>query len=122
MKLATDPTDNLTTRALKWDPMLDAQLNNRRRRGRPKTRWSDDICKYIRQMQKAMATTTADNNHDNHDNTDDTNFPDYEMNPDGIDDGNEQQLYDNNLWLELATDRSIWEALEDDYVALRSRN
>jgi len=122
MKLATDPTDNLTTRALQWDPMLDAQLNNRRRRGRPKTRWSDDICKYIRQMQRAMATTTTDNNHDNHDNTDDTNFPDYEMNPDGIDDVNEQQLYDNNLWLELATDKSIWEALEDGYVALSSRN
>ena len=122
MKLATNPTDNLTTRALKWDPTLDAQLNNRRRRGRPKTRWSDDIFKYIRQMQRAMATTTTDNNHDNHDNTDDTNFPVYEINPDGTDDGNEQQLFDNNLWLELATDKSIWEALEDGYVALSSRN
>ena len=33
--------------AIRWDPILDPKLKATRRPGRPKTRWTDDICNHI---------------------------------------------------------------------------
>jgi hypothetical protein len=97
MKLANDTTDSLTTVVLRWDPTLDTQLESRRRPGRPKARWSDDIRNYIRQIYDAISTTTATNVH-NQANT----------------------MHDHNQWMELAKDSSTWVALEDGYAEFNS--
>ena len=110
MKLATDTTDSLTTAVLRWDPTLDTQLEGRRRPGRPKTRWTDDIRSYIRQVHDAMTTTTTTNQH-NQVNT----IP-------GDAEGHGRTVHDNSLWIELARDSSTWAALEDGYVTMSSAN
>jgi len=70
-KLATNTNDTWTTTALQWDPTLDNQLKPRRRAGRPKTRWTDDIREYIQQYKRQLQddttcpdTTTQNNDHD----------------------------------------------------------
>ena len=42
-KIAQTSFNEWIAMAIRWDPTLDLQLNARRRPGRPKTRWTDDI-------------------------------------------------------------------------------
>ena len=56
-KLALCEDSSWATAAIQWDPTLDPRLNSQRRPGRPKTRWADDIYKYI---QHTTTTTTTD--------------------------------------------------------------
>ena len=99
-KLAITETDDWTTQTLRWDPTLDMQHNTRRRQGRPKTRWTDDIYNHIRSTQHDSTTDT--NNHT--DNTNDTTIT----------------TVDANTILRMAKDEEAWLAMEEGFVK-RSR-
>ena len=58
-RFANTEAEAWTTQALRWDPTLDTQHNTRRRQGRPKTRWTDDIYHYI-QHTRELTTYTRD--------------------------------------------------------------
>ena len=103
-KLATNTKDTWTTMALSWDPTVDIQLNARRRTGRPKTRWWDDICKHV---QHHSTTTTSNNNTSNN-----TNQHHDDTNTDATDDHVSAPI-DQNIWLDVAKDPRRWAALED---------
>ena len=68
-RLANTEAEAWTTQALRWDPTLDTQHNTRRRQGRPKTRWTDDIHHYL-QHARELTTYTHDQT-DNNANSDD---------------------------------------------------
>ena len=57
-KLTNDAHDTWTTAAIRWDPTLDAHMNAKRRPGRPKTRWMDDIDNLSTNVDTALTTTT----------------------------------------------------------------
>jgi len=54
--------------AIRWDPILDPKLKATRRPGRPKTRWTNDICNHLVEATNApdddesMTSTTPNNN------------------------------------------------------------
>jgi len=49
-KIAEMPDEDWTVMTTRWDPTMDIHMNARRRQGRPKTRWSDDIADYLSQV------------------------------------------------------------------------
>ena len=55
--------------ALRWDPTQDAELNNRRRVGRPKSRWTDDISDFLRHELPTIGKNDKDHNYTCDDNT-----------------------------------------------------
>ena len=77
-------------KALMWDPTLDPRLSPRRRQARPKTRWQDDINKYINQQYSSHLD-------DNNSTTNNNNTQD--------------------LWISLAQHTELWDELESNYVA-----
>ena len=91
-RLATIETDAWTTQALRWDPTLDTQHNTRRRQGRPKTRWTDDIYNYIRR-------TTQDSTIDTHNQSDDN-----------------RSAVDANNILQMAKNKDVWWAMEGSFA------
>jgi hypothetical protein len=46
-KVAHTSREDWMAMAIRWDPILDPKLKATRRPGRPKTRWTDDICNHI---------------------------------------------------------------------------
>jgi len=82
---------------MRWDPTLDHLLNSRRRQGRPKTRWCDDIRRYIATQQSNMTNDADDNNNNDGDDDDDD------------DDVNDRQ------WQRLAQDDVRWADLEEGF-------
>jgi hypothetical protein len=97
-KMATTTQDTWTTIALQWDPTLDRQLDARRRTGRPKTRWTDDISDHVQRCE--IMTARRDDHNGNNVTT-----------PDRM--GN--QVYDTT-WLLVARDKQKWADLERAYV------
>ena len=104
--------------AIRWDPILDPDYNARRKTGRPKTRWTDDIYDYI---QRTTSTSTDKiitntNNHNRHDSNEHDN--------DHIDDGHHTDdttttrptPLDHEMWLKHARDEKVWTALEQGFV------
>ena len=92
-RLANTEADAWTTQALRWDPTLDTQHNTRRRQGRPKTRWTDDIYNYVRR-------TTQDSTADTHDQSDDNN----------------SIAADATNILQMAQNKELWLAMEGSFV------
>jgi len=90
-KISEMPLDDWTAMATRWDPTLDIHINTRRRQGRPKTRWSDDIVEYVLQMP-----------HDGDEDGEDS-------------DTATQQQDDRRRWMQLAKDEAIWSRLEEGY-------
>ena len=82
--------------ALLWDPTLDTRLHTRRRQGRPKTRWTDDIRNYVLSIQQPPNTldNTAENIHDD----------------------NHNNQGDDNSWINVAQSEELWKSLEDGFV------
>jgi len=80
-----------------WDPTVDHLLNARRRQGRPKTRWCDDIRNYV-------ATHTNSDDGRNNSNSGDIN------------DHTRNHLCpmpaDNEQWQRLALDEAKWNQME----------
>ena len=75
------------------------QHNTRRRQGRPKTRWTDDIYNYIRRTTQDP-TITANTNTD-----------------DGTDDNNTTNIaVDAKTILQCAEDKEAWMAMEEGFV------
>ena len=56
-KLAKTVDTDWMVMAMRWDPTIDSKLNARRRPGRPKTRWMDDVASHLR-------LTATDTEHD----------------------------------------------------------
>ena len=77
--------------ASEWDPTVDIHMNARRRQGRPKTRWCDDLIKHVQQTDDLTS------------NTDDANVMTF---PTPV---------DNRLWRQLAQDDTAWQAMEEAY-------
>ena len=93
----------MTTR---WDPTIDDKLNARRRPGRPKTRWMDDITNHV-------TRTTTDARHNNaNSNDDDRKTP--ASNDDTL--TTDPVTIDNMLIIKMATDETAWAAMEEGYV------
>ena len=123
-KLALTDHFDWTTAALRWDPSLDSQLKSRRRPGRPRTRWTDDICGYLRQQTRPNTTDNTNDDYntigddDVHTNDDDAHDDDDdERHRDESDGDNRQaQLMDNLFWLDMAREQHLWSRLEDGYV------
>ena len=123
-KLATKSEFNWETAALHWDPTINPNLNSHRRPGRPKTRWLDDIHKYVQSI--TPTTFTARDNHITNLTTDTTDA-NHE-----IDEGfhNEDEHNntraaprrqppaprDNSIWFRLAKDATFWASHEKGYV------
>jgi hypothetical protein len=45
--VAQTSREDWTAMAIRWDPTIDPKLKARRQPGRPKTRWTNDICSHI---------------------------------------------------------------------------
>ena len=106
-KLATSEEFNWATATLHWDPTLNSKLTPHRRTGRPKTRWADDICKFVSQLLHPTTTCTTTNN-----DTIDTTTTD-----DGEDDNHDPPPQpDNTTWLQHAHNKTLWEREENRYV------
>ena len=63
-KLVASDEFNWATAAIQWDPTIDPKLKSRRRPGRPKTRWADDIRNYI--LHTTAINTTSDDDTTSH--------------------------------------------------------
>jgi hypothetical protein len=100
LALCKDPT--WTTIALQWDPTVDPRLKARRRPGRPKTRWADDIYKFIHEDTATITTST----------TSSTNISDKQLPPQST----SPTPLDNEVWLQRAKDKKFWDAHEKGYV------
>ena len=102
-RLANTGAEAWTTQALRWDPTLDTQYNTRRRQGRPKTRWTDDIYHYIQRTRELTTYThdQADNNANNDDSirADTTNTD-----------------VDANIMLQMAQKKDLWLAMEEGFT------
>jgi hypothetical protein len=101
-KAALAPISDWIAMAMRWDPTIDVKLHARRRRGRPKTRWTDDIVDYITTTTNLQAT--PDNNTNNSDD-DDSN----------INDNNDATTIDRLTWTTLAEDEATWDKLEHGF-------
>ena len=100
------------TMALRWDPTLDTRLDARRRPGRPKTRWSDDICHHVQRTTTTtpQPTLERDSNNDD-DNSDDNN------NNNGDDPVRNITLrIGSEQWIAIASDARRWAELEQGFV------
>ena len=101
-KLAMTPDFDWMAMASKWDPTVDIHMNARRRQGRPKTRWGDDLASHVQQI-----TSTDPTQHSSTTNTNSSN------------DDNNMMMFpmpvDNRLWQQVAQDEAAWEALEEGY-------
>ena len=51
-QVALDKQGKWSLKAMMWDPLSDPRFNPRRRTGRPRTRWTQDICNHIRQHRR----------------------------------------------------------------------
>ena len=74
-----------------WEPALDYKLTSRRKCGRPKNRWGDDIYNFIQNKLKVV--------------DDKAKLP-----TDGL------QVKDHSLWMNLATDSKLWNQYEAEFV------
>ena len=106
-KLALRQDFDWTVEALQWDPTLDSHLNARRRPGRPKIRWTDDIQQHLR---RTTASTSQHHTTQHADSINRRSFTDEDDKYDG------QTPSDNKIWLAKARDTQLWAALEDEYV------
>ena len=88
-RLASKDYSDWTVCALNWDPTREPSLDARRRKGRPKTRWTDDIAKYV------LSAVT---------NTGNPNTDLQQSNP------------NHEAWLDIPRDPSLWDTLEDGFV------
>ena len=102
-RLANTEAEAWTTQALRWDPTLDTQYNTRRRQGRPKTRWTDDIYDYIRRTQEPTTYT--------HDQTDNNTNSDDFINTDTT-----RTAVDINVMLQMAQKKELWSAMEEGFA------
>ena len=97
------PDNEWVLMAMRWDPTIDIKMNARRRQGRPRTRWCDDLVNYIRQATDNDSTqhgNTTDETTNDDDNTDATMLT---------------MPVENRLWQRLAQDEASWEALKDGF-------
>ena len=85
-KVALAPQCDWMAMALRWDPTGDPKLHARRRQGRPRRRWSDDIVSYLTEH----TTTTANSDQ-----------PVTQVNI--------------QLWIELAQDELSLSSMEDGF-------
>ena len=114
-KLATAGNNTWTTKALRCEPTVDEQLNARRRTGRPKTRWCDDIRKYVQQQQQHNHNTNnSTNNHQHLDNLmDDPTRHNNDCDDNSTTDNNNGQPNNMDAWLDVAKDTQCWATLEE---------
>jgi hypothetical protein len=89
--------------AMRWDPTVDLKFHARRRQGRPKTRWTDDIVDYI-------TTTTNNNNDNNNDDNNDNNGDDNNINH-----NNDATTTDRLIWTTFSEDAALWDKLEQGF-------
>jgi hypothetical protein len=85
-KVAMAPRCDWMAMAIRWDPTCDPKLNARRRQGRPKRRWTDDIVYHL----AANITTMTDLEQ-------------------------RVAQVDKQLWCELAQDKLKWSAMEESF-------
>ena len=110
-KLALTSRSDWTAMAVRWDPTLDPRLNARRRPGRPKTRWMDDIYNHVLHTKTSNYQPTQELN-SNNDGDDNTNITD---NDDDTTTTN-MRPGDSEHWLHIASDAQMWAALEEGFV------
>ena len=116
-KLVASDEFNWATATIQWDPTIDPKLKSRRRPGRPKTRWADDIRNYI------LHTTTINTTNDDATTSHGTNNTNTQC------DNHNRNKYEhqsaltklptppnNDVWLKWASDKSFWETHEDEYA------
>ena len=115
--VAIDQNSKSALKALTWDPTLDPRYNPTRRRGRPQTRWTDDLVQHV---TTSTQSTEEQSHTDNNDNDDNTHDNDGDNDPDHGGRNNEtnyNENYDRRLtWAELARDTQRWMELEDSFV------
>jgi len=109
-KLATTEADAWTTQTVRWNPTLDVQHNTRRRQGRPKTRWTDDIFSYIRLATQDSSTNTNDGTDDNNNNNNNN------------DNNTTNIAVDASIILQMARDEETWLAMEEGFIKMKHCN
>ena len=103
-KLAKTTDADWMVMAMRWDPTIDSKLNARRRPGRPKTRWMDDIDDYLRQTPTHNRHNRQANNNSNQNDNDGeimmtTSAP-----------------IDNKHVIQMAADAAAWASKEEGFV------
>jgi len=101
-KLAKTTDSDWMVMATRWDPTIDKKLNARRRPGRPKTRWIDNIANHV--------TKTTINNEHNNPATSNANSND--------DDAmmNDPTPIDSKMIIQMARNAAAWAAMEEGFV------
>ena len=89
-KLANTAEGDWMIMATAWDPTIDDKLSTRRRPGRPKTRWMDNIANYV--------TTHIQHNNAN------SNYDAFKA------------TASNMLIVKMASDDAAWAAMEEGFV------
>ena len=99
-EVALAPDEEWMSMMLRWEPYLDDKFNARRRQGRPKTRWTDDLVGYIHTI------STDDNNE---------GYADGNRHNDNGDAATSPSKSDRLSWIELAKDALTWTTLEHGF-------
>ena len=103
-KLAKTADADWMVMAMRWDPTIDSKLNARRRPGRPKTRWIDDIANYMRQAATHNGHNSPANNNSNQNSNDDETVM------------TTAAPMDNKRVIQMAADAAAWASKEEGFV------